>query len=323
MSEIRVEKLIRRLLQGRTDAKKSPIKLDVNELNWLCGECVKILENETSLIKIDAPVTIIGDLHGQFFDLLQFIDLGDFPSNTQYLFLGNYINKGKNSVETLTLLLAYKVRFPEQVWLLRGNHETLEMARSQGFFHECASKYSQEMWSKFITVFKYLPIAAIVSDRIFCVHSGLSPLLNDLSQISQLKKPMDVGDSGLVHDLLSSQPSKANNGFCETEKGVSYGMDVVDEFLKKYGFDLMIRGNQLVDPGFKFPFMPNKCLLTLFSAPDFCNKFGNRGGMLRVDFDLKCTFFYVDPPPLNKNRLKFSSYSPNNDFSKDYATNYK
>ncbi|OHS99889.1 Serine/threonine protein phosphatase PP1 isozyme 3 [Tritrichomonas foetus] len=312
MNEQRLDKIIRKLYQAQNDTTKSPVRLDVDELMWLCDEASKTLEKDSILLNLKAPITIIGDLHGQFYDLLQFLLIGEHPPKTKYLFLGDYVDRGRYSVETFSLLIALKVRYPDSIWLLRGNHETPEISRLYGFFTECASRYNQNLWLKFNEVFTYLPLAAVVGGRIFCVHGGLSPYLSDLSQISEIKRPLRVPESGLVTDLLWSDPSFMHEGFRESERGTSFtfGPDVVDLFNKTNNFDMVVRAHQVVDPGFTFPFMPCKNCLTIFSAPDYCEEFGNRGGMLKVDFDLKCTFDFVEPPPVERRRLLLRPNAP-------------
>lgn len=309
MISTRIDKLFKKLYQARADNSKSPVRMDINDLLWLCDESIKELKKDNVLLLLKAPINIIGDIHGQFYDLLRYLDIGDLPPNTNYLFLGDYVDRGKNSIETLTLLLCMKIKYPANVWLLRGNHETPDISRSYGFFAECASRYNQSLWEKFNEVFMYLPIAAVISDRIFCVHGGLSPLLTDISQISSLKRPLEIPEFGLLTDLLWADPSPDHLGFKESERGTSYtfGYDVVDEFNKNHNFDLVCRGHQVVDPGFYFPFMKNRNLLTIFSAPDYCEEFGNRGSMMKVDFDLKCTFVFIDPPPPEKKRFTFKT----------------
>jgi serine/threonine-protein phosphatase PP1 catalytic subunit len=155
---------------------------------------------------------------------------GSLPS-TNYLFLGDYVDRGKNSVEVLAYLLALKVKFPKNVWLLRGNHETRDICRQYGFFEECTARYPQSMWERFNDVFLWLPIAAVISERIFCVHGGISPDLTNLSQISTLRRPLDIPSRGLLSDLVWSDPSLEFDRWKLSERGTSYtyGETVVDE----------------------------------------------------------------------------------------------
>merc|ERR1711957_685393 len=122
-----------------------------------------------------APITVCGDIHGQYHDLLRLFEYGGFPPSVNYLFLGDYVDRGKNSLEVMVLLLMYKVKFPMNFFLLRGNHECAAITRIYGFYDECKRRYSIKIWKTFCDVFNKLPFCAIIDDKIFCVQGGLSP----------------------------------------------------------------------------------------------------------------------------------------------------
>ena len=123
-----------------------------------------------------------GDFHGQFYDLLRLLDIaGGPPPKHKYLLVGDFVDRGKQSIETITLLCAYKIRYPESIYMLRGNHECNSITRMYGFYDECKRRYNLTMWRDFCSMFNYLPIAAVVDERILCMHGGLSPDLNHLS----------------------------------------------------------------------------------------------------------------------------------------------
>lgn len=294
----RIDRIIAKLLQGGSLKRDTTIKLEVTTLKWLCSESIKVLSQDPILLHLEAPVTIIGDIHGQFYDLLSHFKACGSPGQTQYLCLGDYVDRGRNSVETITLLLAMKVKYPTSFFLLRGNHETSDISRLYGFYDECASLYTSDVWMRFCEVFDYLPVAAIVSNRIFCVHGGLSPNLRSLEQIENLRRPLRIPDSGFLTDLLWSDPSNEHSGYKDNERGISYsfGADVVQKFIDANDFDLVCRAHQVVNQGFDFPFSPAKTLLTIFSAPDYCEEFNNRGAVLVVDRALGCKFHTIDPP---------------------------
>ena len=121
-----------------------------------------------------------GDLHGQYFDLLRLFEYGGFPPDSNYLFLGDYVDRGKQSLETICLLLAYKIKYPENFFLLRGNHECASINRIYGFYDECKRRYSIKLWKTFTDCFNCLPVSAVVDEKILCMHGGLSP---DLHQV--------------------------------------------------------------------------------------------------------------------------------------------
>jgi serine/threonine-protein phosphatase PP1 catalytic subunit len=225
------------------------------------------------------------------------LKLGGPIATQKYLFLGDYVDRGHNSIECFTLLLTLKIRYPAQIWLLRGNHETADLSKLYGFYDECVARYRSELWERFTDVFMWLPIAAIISDRIFCVHGGLSPELHDLSQIEKLTRPLAIAPRGLLSDLLWADPDPEQAEWAKSTRGTSftYGETVVENFLRKNDFDLICRGHQVVAPGYDFPFAPNQSVLTVFSAPGMYEEYGPvKGALMRVDEALQCSFTVHD-----------------------------
>lgn len=176
------------------------------EIRTLCFESRKIFMAQPMLIELNPPLKIIGDIHGQFQDLLRLFDYGGFPPDSNYLFLGDYVDRGKQSLETICLLLAYKIKYPKNFFLLRGNHECANINRIYGFYDECKRKYTIRLWKTFIDCFNTLPVAAVIGDKIFCCHGGLSPDLTSMEQIIRIIRPTEVPDEGLLCDLLWSDP---------------------------------------------------------------------------------------------------------------------
>jgi serine/threonine-protein phosphatase PP1 catalytic subunit len=146
---------------------------------------------------------ILGDIHGQYYDLLRLFEYGGFPPEANYLFLGDYVDRGKQSLETICLLLAYKIKYPENFFVLRGNHECASINRIYGFYDECdrftylgKRRYNIKLWKTFTDCFNCLPIAAIIDEKIFTMHGGLSPDLQSMEQIRRVMRPTDVPDTG-------------------------------------------------------------------------------------------------------------------------------
>ena len=174
----------------------------------LCAKSKEILVEEGNVQRVDSPVTICGDIHGQFYDLLElFKNGGDIPA-VNYLFLGDFVDRGFNSVETFLLLLAYKVRYPDMITLIRGNHECRQITQVYGFYDECLRKYSSlNVWRYCTDIFDYLSLAAIVDDTIFCVHGGLSPTINDsIDEIRSIDRKQEIPHDGAMCDLMWSDP---------------------------------------------------------------------------------------------------------------------
>jgi len=250
------------------------------------------------MIEVDAPIKICGDVHGQYYDLLSLFEFGGFPPESNYLFLGDYVDRGDFSIETICLLFAYKIQYPENFFILRGNHECASINRIYGFYDDCKRRYSVKLWKTFTDVFNCLPIAALVADKILCMHGGLSPELHDLVQIRRIQRPIDVPETGLLCDLLWSDPSRENSGWDRNEsRGVSYtfGADMVTEFLKKHDLDLICRAHEVVNDGYEF--FAGRTLVTLFSAPNYASSFDNAGAMMSVDKSLLCSFQILKSNP--------------------------
>ena len=246
-------------------------------------------------LEIQAPITVCGDTHGQYTDLLRLFEVGLHPPATNYLFLGDYVDRGKQSIETIALLLAYKIKNPVNFFLLRGNHECGSINRIYGFYDECKRRYSVRLWRNFTELFNYLPVAALIDEKILCMHGGLSPDLRNLNSISEITRPTDIPDSGLLCDLLWSDPDKETLEFDENDRGVSwvFGEKIVNEFNRKNDLDLIIRAHQVVDDGYEF--FANRQLITIFSAPNYCGEFDNSAGIMIIDDALTCSLKVLRP----------------------------
>ncbi|KAG9124107.1 Serine/threonine-protein phosphatase pp1 [Ceratobasidium sp. 392] len=272
-----------------------PVQLQEYEIKFLCTKARDIFINQPILLELEAPIKICGDIHGQYYDLLRLFEYGGFPPEANYLFLGDYVDRGKQSLETICLLLAYKIKYPENFFILRGNHECASINRIYGFYDECKRRYNIKLWKTFTDCFNCLPIAAIIDEKIFTMHGGLSPDLQSMEQIRRVMRPTDVPDTGLLCDLLWSDPDKDITGWSENDRGVSFtfGPDVVGRFLQKHDMDLICRAHQVVEDGYEF--FAKRQLVTLFSAPNYCGEFDNAGAMMSVDETLLCSFQILKP----------------------------
>ncbi|KAK4775305.1 hypothetical protein SAY86_010240 [Trapa natans] len=287
--------IIQRLLVVRSAKPGTLVQLLESEINQLCLASKDIFLQQPNLLELEAPIKICGDIHGQYSDLLRLFEHGGFPPNARYLFLGDYVDRGKQSLETVCLLLAYKIKYPENFFLLRGNHECASINRIYGFYDECKRRFNVRLWKVFTECFNCLPVAALVEDKILCMHGGISPDLNNLDQIRNLPRPTVVPESGLLCDLLWSDPDRDLKGWGMNDRGVSYtfGADKVTEFLTKLDLDLVCRAHQVVEDGYEF--FGKRQLVTIFSAPNYCGEFDNAGALMNVDEDLLCSFLILKP----------------------------
>ncbi|KAL3242027.1 hypothetical protein MRX96_021560 [Rhipicephalus microplus] len=227
------------------------------------GKNVQLTENE-----------ICGDTHGQYYDLLRLFEYGGFPPESNYLFLGDYVDRGRHSLETICLLLCYKIKYPENFFILRGNHECASINRIYGFYDECKRRFNVKLWKTFTDLFNCLPVAAIVDEKIFCMHGGLSPDLQSMEQTSW------VGGRTTAESLSLSVPMWSA------------------KFLHKHDLDLICRAHQVVEDGYEF--FAKRQLVTIFSAPNYCGEFDNAGAMMSVDETLMCSFQILKPADKKK-----------------------
>ncbi|KAJ7689481.1 serine/threonine-protein phosphatase PP1 [Mycena rosella] len=267
VADIDLDSVIDRLLEVRGNRPGKPVQLQEYEIKYLCTKAREIFINQPILLELEAPIKICGDIHGQYYDLLRLFEYGGFPPEANYLFLGDYVDRGKQSLETICLLLAYKIKYPENFFILRGNHECASINR----------------------------ITGSTTNKIFTMHGGLSPDLQSMEQIRRVMRPTDVPDTGLLCDLLWSDPDKDITGWSENDRGVSFtfGPDVVSRFLQKHDMDLICRAHQVVEDGYEF--FAKRHLVTLFSAPNYCGEFDNAGAMMSVDETLLCSFQILKP----------------------------
>ncbi|WVQ89142.1 serine/threonine-protein phosphatase PP-Z [Cryptococcus gattii] len=291
-----VDNMIQRLLEAGYSGKvtKSP-PLKNAEIVSVCAAAREVFLSQPTLIELSPPVKIVGDVHGQYADLLRMFEMCGFPPAANYLFLGDYVDRGKQSLETILLLLCYKIKYPENFFLLRGNHECANVTRVYGFYDECKRRTNIKIWKTFIDVFNTLPIASIVASKIFCVHGGLSPSLKSMDDIRRIQRPTDVPDYGLLNDLVWSDPSDTALDWEDNERGVSfcYGKSVINAFLATHDMDLICRAHMVVEDGYEF--YNDRTLVTVFSAPNYCGEFDNFGAVMSVSEDLLCSFELLKP----------------------------
>ena len=216
-NDVDLDSIIDRLLEVRGSRPGKQVQLLEAEIRYLCTKAREIFISQPILLELEAPIKvctirhtfdltvleelhadcsrvpqICGDIHGQYYDLLRLFEYGGFPPEANYLFLGDYVDRGKQSLETICLLLAYKIKYPENFFILRGNHECASINRIYGFYDECKRRYNIKLWKTFTDCFNCLPIAAIIDEKIFTMHGGLSPDLNSMEQIRRVMRPTDV-----------------------------------------------------------------------------------------------------------------------------------
>ncbi|KAK2195276.1 bifunctional Serine-threonine-specific protein phosphatase-bis(5-nucleosyl)-tetraphosphatase/Calcineurin-like phosphoesterase domain [Babesia duncani] len=274
--------------------------LSEEEVRLLCSKAKEILIEESNIQFVDVPVTICGDIHGQFYDLKELLHVGKLVPETNYLFMGDFVDRGYYSVETFLLLLCFKVRYPDRITLIRGNHESRNITQVYGFYDECLRKYgSVNVWRYCTEVFDYFSIGALIESQYFCVHGGLSPSLSTIDEIRYLDRKQEVPHEGPMCDLMWSDP-EAMDGWGSSPRGAGFlfGSDVVQQFCHLNNISTIVRAHQLVMEGYKWWF--NKMLVTVWSAPNYCYRCGNVASIMQLDDHLNCTFKKFEAVPPDK-----------------------
>jgi len=290
-----VDSIIERLTAVKNQRPGTQVQLAEREAAVLIAAAEEAVSRSEMLLELEAPVQIVGDIHGQFLDLLRLFEFKGLPPAANYLFLGDYVDRGPSGLECMFLLMALKVKHPSHVHLLRGNHECAAINRIYGFYDECKRRYSIKLWKSFQDLFNALPLAALIEERIFCIHGGLSPDMERPEDLNKFSRPVEVPDTGLLCDTLWSDPDTDITGWAENDRGVSFtfGADVVSKFLDRNDLDLIVRAHQVVEDGYEF--FGERTLVTVFSAPNYCGEFDNCGAMMSVDENLQCSFQVLKP----------------------------
>jgi serine/threonine-protein phosphatase 2A catalytic subunit len=267
------------------------------EVVELCGMAKQILAKEANVQPVRCPVTVCGDVHGQFHDLIELFRIGGKPPDTNYLFMGDYVDRGYYSIETVQLLVVLKVRYQERVTILRGNHESRQITQVYGFYDECLRKYGNtNVWKYFTDLFDYLPLTALIEKQIFCLHGGLSPSSDTLKDIMDQDRVQEVPHEGPMCDLLWSDPDdRIGWGISPRGAGYTFGQDISEQFNYNNNLTLVARAHQLVMEGYNW--CHDKNVVTIFSAPNYCYRCGNQAAIMEIDEHLEYTFLQFDPAP--------------------------
>lgn len=260
------------------------------DMKKLIRYVMEILLEEANVQAVPTPVIICGDIHGQFLDLLELFRTGGEIENgnatPNYIFMGDFVDRGHNSLETLTLLLLLKARYPDRITLIRGNHETRQVTTIYGFWDECQKKYGgNDVWRLCTEVFDCLAVAALVDGAVLCVHGGLSPDIRTLDQVRTLMRRQEVPNEGAFCDLMWSDPEVVDT-WAVSPRGAGwlFGARVTQEFMRVNDLELICRAHQLVQEGYKYHFTGAK-LVTVWSAPNYCYRCGNLASILHIDKD--------------------------------------
>ncbi|KAJ9201558.1 hypothetical protein DTO164E3_3451 [Paecilomyces variotii] len=343
------------------EAAKDCKYLSEHHMKQLCEMVKEFMMEESNIQPVSTPVTICGDIHGQFYDLLELFRVaggmpnqpavetpataptvissedieppstitdpklrkrlrnadapgddgdddsgsngsgqrerspsatsGDHAPTGNFVFLGDYVDRGYFSLETLTLLLCLKAKYPDKITLVRGNHESRQITQVYGFYEECFQKYGNaSVWKACCQVFDFMTLGAIIDGKVLCVHGGLSPEIRTLDQVRVVARAQEIPHEGAFCDLVWSDPEDVET-WAVSPRGAGwlFGDKVAEEFCHVNDLTLIARAHQLVNEGYKYHFA-NQDVVTVWSAPNYCYRCGNLASVCEIREDLKPTF---------------------------------
>jgi len=269
-------------------------QLDKSCIMQLISSTKVLFRREPNLMEVKDPVVIVGDIHGQFFDMLHMLELAGTPTEVKYLFLGDYVDRGSFSVEVVSLLLAMKINYPDRILMLRGNHECRQMTSYFNFRNEVLLKFDNEVYEAIMDVFDCLPLAAIVNGKFLCLHGGISPQLKELRDLTSFERFSEPPKAGIFCDVLWADPVEGDEGEGEAPfssnktRGCSFNFNIraINAFLKRTKLLCVIRAHEAQLDGYKMhrwngatSFPP---IITVFSAPNYCDVYNNKGAVVKL-----------------------------------------
>ncbi|KAJ6261575.1 Serine/threonine-protein phosphatase [Drechslerella dactyloides] len=271
-------------------------RLTEEQALFIIQKGTEILRQESNLLEMDAPITVCGDVHGQYYDLMKLFEVGGNPEETRYLFLGDYVDRGYFSIECVLYLWALKIHYPNTLWLLRGNHECRHLTDYFTFKLECKHKYTERVYDACTESFCALPLAAIMNKQFLCIHGGLSPELHTLDDIRAIDRFREPPTQGLMCDILWSDPleefgqEKTNDFFTHNHvRGCSYffSYPAACSFLEKNNLLSIIRAHEAQDAGYRM-YRKTKTtgfpsVMTIFSAPNYLDVYNNKAAVLKYE----------------------------------------
>ncbi|KAJ3976740.1 Metallo-dependent phosphatase-like protein [Lentinula raphanica] len=280
-------------------------RLSEDQALWILEKGTELLSKEPNVLNVDAPITVCGDIHGQYYDLMKLFEVGGSPADTRYLFLGDYVDRGYFSIECVLYLWSLKIWYPETLFLLRGNHECRHLTDYFTFKLECKlfadqssckHKYSERIYDACMDSFCALPLAAIMNKQFLCIHGGLSPELNTLDDIRALDRFREPPTHGLMCDILWADPvedfgtEKTTDSFVHNHvRGCSYFFtyQAACQFLERNNLLSIIRAHEAQDAGYRM-YRKTKAtgfpsVMTIFSAPNYLDVYNNKAAVLKYE----------------------------------------
>lgn len=260
----------------------------------------EVFSQEPNLVKLKDPITVVGDIHGQYYDFVKMLEVGGPPGDTQYIFLGDYVDRGSYSIEVLALIYSLKIKYPKRIWMLRGNHECRQMTAFFNFRDECEYKYNTCVYDAIMDSFDTLPLAATINGKFLAVHGGISPDLVKLKDLNGVDRFHEPPREGIQCDLIWADPQEDKEGQPPAKKGAPqwipnevrgcsyfFTFDCAVQFLQKNALLSVIRAHEAQVEGYKMhktnPATGFPSVITIFSAPNYCDCYNNKAAILKFD----------------------------------------
>ncbi|KAJ7154667.1 Metallo-dependent phosphatase-like protein [Mycena filopes] len=271
-------------------------RLSEEQALYILAKGTEVLRREPNVLSVDAPITVCGDIHGQYYDLMKLFEVGGSPADTRYLFLGDYVDRGYFSIECVLYLWSLKIWYPDTLFLLRGNHECRHLTDYFTFKLECKHKYSERIYDACMDSFCSLPLAAVMNKQFLCIHGGLSPELNTLDDIRAIDRFREPPTQGLMCDILWADPvedfgtEKTTDSFLHNHvRGCSYFFtyQAACQFLERNNLLSIIRAHEAQDAGYRM-YRKTKStgfpsVMTIFSAPNYLDVYNNKAAVLKYE----------------------------------------
>ncbi|XP_006463712.1 hypothetical protein AGABI2DRAFT_194461 [Agaricus bisporus var. bisporus H97] len=271
-------------------------RLTEEQALWILQQGTELLRKEPNVLQVDAPITVCGDIHGQYYDLMKLFEVGGSPADTRYLFLGDYVDRGYFSIECVLYLWSLKIWYPDTLFLLRGNHECRHLTDYFTFKLECKHKYSEQVYEACMESFCALPLAAVMNKQFLCIHGGLSPELNTLDDIRAIDRFREPPTSGIMCDILWADPiedfgsEKTSENYVHNHvRGCSFFFtyQAACQFLERNNLLSIIRAHEAQDAGYRM-YRKTKTtgfpsVMTIFSAPNYLDVYNNKAAVLKYE----------------------------------------
>ena len=250
----------------------------------ICDRATSMFSYDPIVLGISSPIVTVGDLHGHYLDLLRIMQVCGHPQSTKYIFLGDIVDRGEFSLETIIMIFLMKICYPTNVFVIRGNHEFDQLASKYGFLTEVLTEYQdRNVYNAFLKAFSQMPIAAVIDEVTICVHGGIGPGIVDIDTIRAIKRPIDAFSQDYTASLFWSDPNPTINDYQPSPRGTGFlfGKENLLDFLENSNAVRIVRGHEYVQEGYYTCF--DDRVVTIFSASNYCGTMNNESAVLIME----------------------------------------